>query len=209
MKKLSITFLLLLFIVASHSRPVSYPGGWTVMQTNELGNHNLHIHYSPSAKYSIGYRGELMDQSDIKFHTFQFNRLVKRWNKPQEQANFYWKSGIGVFTSNATNNNQFGVFTGFAADWETRRYFTSYENRYFYLNNKHKEFTQKARIGIAPYIGNYGDLHTWLMLQVENTPQNPDNFVVTPLLRFFKGPVMIETGYSDNDEFLFNFIYRL
>lgn len=209
MKNISSALLLVLYIVESLARPVSYPGGWTVMQTNELGSHYLHIHYSPSAKYSIGYRREIMSQSDINFHSIQYNRLVKRWNKPQEQANFYWKSGAGVFTSDQNNSSQVGAFTGFAVDWETRRYFTSYENRYYYLNNQYKEFSQKARLGIAPYIGDYGDIHTWLMLQVDNTPQNPDNFIVTPLIRIFKGPVMIETGYSENDEFLFNFIYRL
>ena len=44
--------------VSAMARPVSYPGGWTVMQFNDAYKHSLHVHVSPTAKYSIGYKAE-------------------------------------------------------------------------------------------------------------------------------------------------------
>ena len=41
-----------------NARPISYPGGWTLMQANDYSKHNFHLHYSPSIDYSIGYRAE-------------------------------------------------------------------------------------------------------------------------------------------------------
>ena len=35
-----------------------------------------------------------------------------------------------------------------------------------------------------------------------------DTLTVTPLVRLFKGPVLLEAGYSSNDEPLFNLTYR-
>lgn len=72
---------------------------------------------------------------------------------------------------------------------------------------------QSARVGLAPYVAEFGALHTWLMLQVDQRPQalideGMEEFTVTPLLRFFKGPVLIEIGWSTNNEALFNFTYR-
>ena len=50
------------------------------------------------------------------------------------------------------------------------------------------------RIGWAPYEGSYGELHTWLMLQVEHLPENDDTTIITPLLRLFKGAPPRRTG---------------
>ncbi len=210
--KIIILLILTVFnINGIHARPVSYPGGWTVMQMNAMNRHQLHLHYSPTAKYSIGYKGEYWSDEKIRFNSIQYNRLIKRWNKPQEQANFYWKAGLGTakIVQPGFEGSHLSYFTGFAADWETRRYFTSYENRYYNFNSYGNFFSQKARIGIAPYIGDYGDLHTWLMLQVDHHPIYEQNFSITPLLRLFKGAFMFEAGYSNQDDYLLNFIIRL
>ena len=95
-----------------------------------------------------------------------------------------------------------------AFDWENRRYFTSYENRFFYGGDIDSFADHTARIGVAPYIGDYGDLHTWLMLQVDYDAGQADTFSATPLIRFFKGPTMIEAGYNLDDGILFNAIQR-
>ena len=71
-----------------------------------------------------------------------------------------------------------------------------------------KFFVQKARVGYSPYIGKYGDLHTWFMLEIQHMPNVHDKMVFTPLLRLFKGDYLVETGLSNNNNFSFNFIKR-
>lgn len=195
----------------AEARPVSYPGGITWMQMNDMDSHSVHLHYSPTAKYSVGYKGEYFRDEDWQFHGAQLNYLVKRWNKPQEQANLYLKGAAGLAYSDYQSfdgETSAAGSIGIAADWETRRWFTSYENRYVNAGNIDEFFNQKARIGVAPYIGDYGDLHTWLMLQVDHNPSQDDEVTFTPLVRLFKGEYLAEAGVSDKGDVLFNWVIR-
>ncbi len=196
---------------STQARPVSYPGGWTTMQMNDMDTHSLHIHYSPTAKYSVGYKTQYWRDKNWQFHGVQLNYLAKRWNQPNSQANFYIKSGAGIAngSSKASNNqNEAALFTGIALDWEDRRYFTSYENTMFDAGDIDQFFTQKARIGVAPYIGNYGDIHTWLMLQADHNPKAKEPLTLTPLVRIFKDEYLTETGINHHGDVMFNFIIR-
>lgn len=203
------TIVILIFVIASicsEARPVSYPTGTTVMFMNDGDVNSVHMHYSPTARYSVGYRGFYSRLGSYHFNGLQFNYLAKRKNMPAAQANFYVKSGLGVATQDSQNS--LAAFVGVAMDWENRRYFTSYENRYVQADVMSSSFSQEARVGFAPYIGDYGDLHTWLMIQLDHNPNTQDEFRVTPLVRFFKGEYLTEIGMSDSGEVLFNFVAR-
>lgn len=200
-----------LFIPPVFARPVSYPEGWTLMLMNNGDTNSAHIHYSPTAKTSLGYKFEYWRDKELILNAVQMNNLLKRWNKKDSQANFYLKSGLGIAHSNADNvesTSSAAGFTGIAADWENRRFFTSYENRYTKAGDIDDFYQQSARIGWAPYEGDYGDLHTWLMLQVEHSPESKHNFTVTPLVRLFKDVHLLEAGMNNRGEVLFNYVFR-
>ena len=193
------------------ARPVSYPSGWTFMTMNDGDKNTAHLHYSPTAKTSFGYKFEYWRDRDFTLHAAQMNNLLKRWNKKHSQANLYLKSGLGVATSHEgafDGDSSPAGFTGLAADWEDRRTFISYENRYTEAGKIDDFYSQSARIGFAPYEGDYGDLHTWLMLQVEHMPEAAHNVTVTPLVRFFKDVHLVEAGMNTRGELLFNYVFR-
>ncbi|MAF68031.1 MAG: hypothetical protein CMH25_01640 [Micavibrio sp.] len=202
---------LLIIPKIGQARPVSYPGGITAMFMNNGDVNSAHVHYSPTAKYSLGYKYEHWRDRDFNMHALQLNNLIKRWNKKETQANFYIKSGVGVAHSlddSVTDKNDFAAYTGLALDWESRRFFTSYENRYTDAGDIDDFFMQSARVGVAPYIGDYGDLHTWLMLEVEHSPKSDDKFTITPLVRMFKGVHLVEGGVSNRGDVMFNYVVR-
>ncbi len=209
--RLLICIIMLTLSGQAEARPVSYPGGWNVMQMNDMDAHSFHLHYSPTAKHSLGYKAQYWRDEDWQFHGLQWNYLVKRWNAPASQANFYLKSGAGLAYSDYQSfdsKTEPAAFTGIALDWEDRRYFTSYENHLLYAGDIEKHFIQKARVGIAPYIGDYGDLHSWLMLQLDHNPTAEDEWVLTPLVRLFKDEYLAEAGISNDGDVLFNWIIR-
>ncbi len=194
-----------------YARPVSYPGGITLMQKNDGDAHSVHLHYSPTVRYSIGYKAEYWREGDWQFHGLQANYLAKRWNMPEAQSNIYLKSGLGVAYSDAgafDGKIEAAGFVGFAADWENRRYFTSYENRAYEAGDIDSFFMQKARVGIAPYIGDYGDFHTWIMLQLDHQAEAKDHFTLTPLVRVFKDEYLGEFGMNEDGDVLANLIIR-
>lgn len=202
-------FLITLPSIVS-ARPISYPTGWTVMVQNNGDSHSLHTHYSPSFRYSIGLRNEYDRKNDFQNHSIQLNNLIKRWNNRDSQANFYLKSGVGYALEKGNAKQSASAFTGIAMDWENRRVFTSYENRYVHAGDIAKEFHQSARVGIAPYIGDFGDVHTWVMIQADHHPKanDDDHFTVTPLIRLFYDTHLLETGLSDKNDVMVNYIKR-
>lgn len=198
---------LALLLPDAHARPVSYPGGWTAIQANDGDVSSLHLHYSPDARYSIGYRAEYWHEGAWQFHGGQVNYLLHRWNRPHSQANAYLMSGIGLALDGRVQNP--AAFAGFSADWETRRYFVMYEGRYTEAGSIGSFAMQKARVGVAPYIGDYGDVHTWLMLQLDHMPERDDgSFAVTPMVRLFKDVYMAEFGVSHRGDAMLNWTVR-
>lgn len=212
MKRLLLCLLgMVISIPTAQARPVSYPGGWTLMLMNDGDKNTAHLHYSPTAKTSVGYKFENWRDKDMAINALQMNNLLKRWNKRNSQANLYLKSGLGVAYSDEGNldgETSAAGFTGIAADWENRRFFTSYENRYTEAGKIDDFYTQSARVGWAPYEGDYGDVHTWLMLQVDHSPESPDNVTVTPLVRLFKDVHLLEAGMNNHGKILFNYVFR-
>jgi hypothetical protein len=206
-------YLLVLCLVPFEAlaRPVSYPGGWTFMTKNDVDLNSVHLHYSPSAFYSVGYRGEYWNSEDYWSHSLAVNNLLKRWNNPASQANLYLKSGVGFAYSDKNDfDNEYDplAYTGMSVDWEDRRYFIGHEFRFIYADEIDKSFHQTGRVGIAPYVGDYGDVHTWMMVEVGHHPGSDESLTVTPLLRFFKDVYLLEVGVSDRGKFMLNAIIR-
>jgi len=194
--------------LAAEARPVSYAGGWTVMQDNNGMYSSLHVHYSSTAFDSIGLYAEQNWDMDAAFTGLQYNRLVRRWNAPHSQGNLYLKLGVGVSDPFDDRGQRRAGFAAVSADWETRRVFVSWDTRArdFGID---RSVSHAARLGIAPYVAEFGALHTWAMVQVENHPEADDPVQVTPLLRFFHGPLLVEAGYTlEEERFLLNWIYR-
>lgn len=190
------------------ARPVSYAGGWTIMQDNNATYSSLHVHYSPTASDSVGLYTEWMHDAGDDFIGLQYNRLLRRWNAPRSQANLYLKLGAGLAGSDTGDGHRAAGFAGLSADWETRRYFVSYDLRARDYTAS-GSVTQSARMGIAPYIADFGSLHTWLMLQAETGAGDEETLELTPLVRLFRGPALLEAGYTlQEDRFLLNWIYR-
>jgi len=153
--------LLLMCCVAVQARPVSYPQAWTASTFNDGDRYIFNAHYSPTAFYAIGYNAEYWRDEKFQLHALHLNNLLKRWNGEGSQANFYLQTGIGAAHSNEgdfDNLTEFVSFVGIATDWETRRYFASYQNRYLDAGNIAERFTQKFKLGLAPYLAEYGEL---------------------------------------------------
>lgn len=212
---MQIIFIVLIFMsLFSHSvwsRPVSYPGGYTAILANDHSQHSALIHYSPTAKYSIGLRSEYRREAKYLLTAVQMNNLLKRWNQKESQANLYLKSGLGYadrHSSRLGDDSSLAGFIGLAADWESRRYFLSYQNRYIEAGSVDDSYMESARFGIAPYIADYGALHTWLMVEIDHEPESEDTLTVTPLVRIFKDVYLLEAGISNHNDVLLNMTIR-
>ena len=202
----------------AEARPVSYPQGWTAQTFHEAERNAGLVHYTLDTRTALGLRVEDRGDGDHVFVGAQANRLVKRWNARDSQANLYLKGAVGLargdFGVDGAEARAAGL-VAVAGDWEDRRLFVSGAARAYAVEGQ-VQAEQSARLGVAPYVAEFGAIHTWLMVQLDHRPdrqdlpggQGEDAFTVTPLVRLFRGPVLLEAGYSTNDEPLFNLTYR-
>ena len=196
--------------LSSNARPISYVGGTTFMQTNNWEKNRLHYHYTHDVNNSFGMVLEYEDDTNRQNLNGQWNHLFARSNTRTSQANLYLKSQLGI----AKKGGRYAPNTevGLAGDWETRKFFTSYAVTGRYANGiDDGSFHQKGRVGIAPYVAGYGELHTWLMLQLEHHPESfndDEKVILTPLVRLFKGDYLVELGINNNGGPLLNWTAR-
>lgn len=201
-----------IFAIANSShlafaRNVSYVGGWTLLSAYDDDSFSSLAHYTPHRTFSIGYRYEYFRDKEWHYNGLQLNYLAKRWNNPDSQANFYVLSSVGNAYSNYGNldkESETAGFIGISTDWENRRFFVSYENRYVHAGSIDESFTQKVRVGVTPYVEEFGGLHTWLMLELNHNDHRDENITLTPLVRFFKNNIMTEFGWTIDGEAMVN-----
>lgn len=177
------------FVISSNllARPVSYPGGLTVMSASDDMKDSVYVHYSPTYKYSFGIE-VISDKHFKKDYSYgRFTYLVNRKNTIHSQRNLYLQAGIS--TSEIDD-----FFYGINGDWETRRVFTGFE--YKKTNTINETYSSKmVQLGFAPYLGDYGDLHTWIMVKLKRNSLN-NSTSIFPFLKFFRKETMIELGYN-------------
>jgi hypothetical protein len=205
-------FILISFITLAaqpaQAKPVSYVGGTMVMQENDETGHTLSVDYTVTPTYAVALYAKQEEGGSKNMTTVgpQLNTLLKRWNLPDGQGNIFNMTGVGASTLNGKTAGS--AWTGLLADYETRRIFTSYELRLMDAAGIESSVWQRARVGVAPYIGNYDDLHTWFMLQVDDHPAKDKTIVITPLVRFFYHTALVEAGYSSNHRAMFNWVLQ-
>ena len=208
-----VVIMLLAFSMSTpaFARPISYAEGWTFIETSNRASSAALVHYTPISNVSVGARYEWMRGADIRLQALQPTYLAKRWFGQDYQANLYLTGGIGRAKAQSRQDvtTETATFAGIMADWETRSLFASYEMRAIDLGQLGNQTMHAARVGWAPYEGDTGDLHTWLMLEVDRREHFAKATTVTPLLRFFKGPALLELGYNLGDSKpLINFTFR-
>ena len=206
-------FIIIFFIFTNllHARPVSYKGGWTLMSFNDYQSSSLLVHYTPSSKYSLGYNVEYWNYKEYWINNLNLNYLLKRINTKKSQANFYFKSGIGLlYTDFKENENkkEYVINLNFSTDWETRSKFISYSSELIKSENIANIFMQKARLGFAPYIANYGEIHTWLLYELNYMSVSQKNLKSAAIFRFFKSTNLVEVGLDEDKTALLNYIKR-
>ncbi|MEY2489826.1 MAG: hypothetical protein QOC70_1768 [Verrucomicrobiota bacterium] len=197
--------LVLTSIVAlpAPAKPLSYVGGTMVMQENDETGNTLSVDYTFDPHFALGLYAK-RDIGGKEFYTIgpQLNTLIKRWNLPDGQGNIFSMTGVG--TARRGSNSQPAAWVALLADYETRRVFFSYEPRLMYAGEIETSFWHRAHAGFAPYLANYEQLNTWLLLRVDHHPAKNDHFVVTPMVRFFYKTIWLEAGYSSNNHVMVN-----
>ena len=192
--------LFLIFLIGYvEARPISYSGGSTMMFMSDKIKESIYYHYSPTYKYSVGIESVKDKFLDKDYLYLRLTYLLNRKNTKNSQRNLYFQSAI---SPNNLNDNFYGIH----GDWETRRLFSGFG--YKKVINNIKDFSEQYyQLGIAPYIGEYGDFHTWIMIKSKKNSLKSD-WKTYPVLKFFKGDFLAEIGYDADLDWDIHMMYR-
>jgi hypothetical protein len=198
------TTFLLLALAETQAKPLSYVGGTMVMQENDETGHTLTIDYTFDPHFALGVysKYEINERDNFWMVGPTLNTLIKRWNLPDGQGNIFNMTGAGM--ARQGSRNEPAAWTTMMVDYETRRLFASYEVRFMYARDIESSVWQRAYLGVAPYLANYDQLNTWMLIRLDHHPAKHDHFVVTPVLRFFYKTFWLEVGYSSNQHVMVN-----
>lgn len=202
----------MLIPTAAQARPVSYPDAWTLMLRNNAYQNSAHVHYTFDTKHSLGLRARYDRGGEFLYTGAQLNRLIKRRNTRDSQANLYGRIGAGLVSDNSgagpKRDNDAAFFAGVSADWETRQYFISGAAEHWDNGRFGRQSSVHSRLGFAPYVANTGALHTWFMVEGHYRPDDDKETGASAILRLFKGPALFELGVDDQGQPLLNYIHR-
>ena len=201
----------LLWVGSVYAHPTSFEGGFAIMSEMSKENQEVSAVYSP--KYWLGF-GVMLVRSPEKFDlvTSQIGWLVKRWNLPEAQGNAYLLGGVGYGTLKQSMEQKInGAMYRFGVqlDYETRRIytFTRYVEHRFFEDNKRINDQFSAALGIAPYLGEFDELNSWVIFKFIADNRFSDRIYVL-MLRFFYKNFLWEIGQDFNGGPQFSFMVR-
>lgn len=198
------------------AKPLSYVGGTMLMQENDVGGHTLAVDHTLSRQMAAA----LHIQRHTRGENFtmlgpQLNVLLQRWNLPDGQGNVFATLGGG--TTIERGEMRPAVWSGFLADYETRRVFVSYDLRLTYAKRIQRSAWQRVRVGTTFNPVTYDTTSLWLMLQVDRRDEKHfgghhgsigPKTDVTPILRAMYKTFMMEGGVSVDGKVMFNWIQQ-
>lgn len=188
--------LILVFTNDSSAHPVSWKGSVGIMPEISGSRRELEVNYSIASNYAVGLHSIMIDYKEdtAKFILPKFNYRLLRFNQPGSQTNLYLSTGIGGVRYKEEDSTV--VIGALQADYETRRIYALLAGETLQSDSKIDLNRIRYRLGFAPYLTDFSGFHTWLIGQVEYTPELKDQWTVTPLVRFFYRNYLIEIGSS-------------
>lgn len=204
--------LLILLLLASgttilHAHPTSFKGSVGVMGYHSPGLTHNQINYSKEYWLAFGIHHYTIPNESGKNASFaSSNFLLKRWNGAAYQGNLYAVTGVGQ--SSLSGNSEDAGLMAMQFDIEDRKYYFLTKASIIATNEGNHLKNHTVRLGIAPYVENFDGIHSWLILDFQETEFFADKKTteLTPTLRVFYKNLLFEIGQSFSGETKFNYI---
>ena len=198
------------FATSVQAAPMSFKDSVTVMGDFGPNTKELAANYALTARDALGAGLVYMRSDDYGRDRTAveaiYTRLIKRWNMPDAQANFWFIGGIGSVRGNDFSGDRAVATPGFEADYETTRIYVVAQYRMFRAKQLQHD-TAMARVGFSFYEVDYDQLQPWFVLEARRTKGLSDKIEVTPMLRLVQNRFVIELGVNTSRQWRANFLY--
>ena len=210
MKKSLCSVFVAAIVSSAHAGPMGFKDSLMSMGDFSRNWRETFVNYAITTKDAVGIEAVAMhsdDQSKSRQAVdLTYTRLVKRWNLPEAQANFWFVGGIGEIKGNDFAARRTLLTPGIQFDFETTRvYFASTARLYRAEGINHDSTSLRA--GASFYEVNYDETQPWLIVEARRFRNLSDRTEFTPMLRLIHHRYFVEAGISNMHEARFNFMY--
>ena len=199
--------LCLTFTFGVFAHPVSFKGSTGIMGHHSSNLTHNQLNYSFRHWFATGiHHIRRSDTQNAKATFASTNFLLKRWNGSGHQANIYMVLGIG--NSSLAGTSETSGMSLLQFDIEDRDYYFLIKSLGVF-RKENTDFQQTVvRVGITPYVENFNGIHSWLILEWQNSKFSGENNIsdLTPFLRIFHRNLLFEIGQSFDGVTKFNYI---
>jgi hypothetical protein len=195
--------------VLAGAHPIPFKDAIAVTSLNQSFQSDASVSYSFNRRAAIGARFLRFDEGGHKSSMIapQLNFLAKRWNGEGFQSNIYTAIAVGPASYNGHEHS--AILTALEADAETRKLYVSGKAEKMWTGEGHDSWHLVSRVGAAPYVANFTQLATWIMVQYDYNPLLRGWDKVTPLVRMFYKSYLWEAGVSTDGDWLLNLMVHL
>jgi hypothetical protein len=190
------------------AHPTIYRDGFVFDSMNSKDDSSLNLHYSLHPRFSLGVHGLRENQKDRDFYTLTSYSGIRLWRKNAEnyQANAYAYGGVGA--TRQSNSTQPAFYAGAQADIEDRRWLLMGKFESMQFRKFRDLYTSTLRLAFAPYEGQAGEIHSWIIGQYDYQPHEPKAHDVSALMRFFYKNILLEAGSSFRGHWKLNLMFH-
>ncbi len=190
---------MILVVNPASAHPVSFEGGTMFMSSysKDWIESDLNYTFSPTSSFGVSqYR--ITEEDDSRDYLIpKFSKRFRK-NSLDYQANLYLSAGLGARID--PNDTSLSELLGIQADYETRRIYTLGLAESIFDGDGEPRTHYQYRFGVAPYKGDFQDLSTWLIAQVDYRPYKTEELSVMPVVRFFYSNLLFEVGADFNGD---------
>lgn len=153
--------------------------------------------YSPVVGHAFGTEFMRMRDKDGMTSTISalsYTGLIKRWNMPGAQANFWFTGGIGE--SHGDGQSGFAYSPSLQFDWETKRLYFLAKARMVRAPGMNFD-TAAVQAGFSFYETGFDETQPWFVLEAKTMNNMDPAFQVTPMLRLINKNYFLEVGVTN------------
>ena len=187
------------------AHPVSFVDATSLMSYNRENENEILLTYTLKNYFAVGLTYNKIEAVDFTVPRLDF--LLRRWNNEDSQANIYISGGYGYERS--FHETKPVSLASAEMDWESRKYYASAEYDHYFRDRSgvvsRQDFEEsRVRVGIAPYLAEFNELNSWLILEEQKMPDQ--DWQTGAYIRLFYKNVMTEVGTVFGQGMAFNFM---
>jgi hypothetical protein len=155
------------------------------------------LNYSPKIGHALGVEAMHMRDKDgmrSDIATLNYTGLLKRWNLPRGQANFWFTGGLGESYSGGEQG--FAYTPSLQFDYETTRLYFLAKARMVRAPGMNFD-SASVQGGFSFYEADYEKTQPWFVMEVRSMRNMDPGLQVTPALRLINKDYFLELGLTN------------